>query len=179
MALRTYICGQTSTGGIFLVLAAAAMVTSVPYGTIPRSVRSTGYFKKTCKTPNLTSTPDCGETGVGYIYDNSKRRCELITVFCSNMKGFFPKLVQCVLTCNPKQGAPICAKEPADTCLEPRSVTSRKYTTYSYDISSGECVSRISCGPVRDMEGKNVFLTLSMCEANCWGFDRSNVRGSR
>uniref|UniRef100_A0A224YIK4 Pancreatic trypsin inhibitor n=1 Tax=Rhipicephalus zambeziensis TaxID=60191 RepID=A0A224YIK4_9ACAR len=109
MALRTYICGQTSTGGIFLVLAAAAMVTSVPY----------------------------------------------------------------------EQGAPICAKEPADTCLEPRSVTSRKYTTYSYDISSGECVSRISCGPVRDMEGKNVFLTLSMCEANCWGFDRSNVRGSR
>uniref|UniRef100_A0A2R5L8L8 Putative dual kunitz salivary protein n=1 Tax=Ornithodoros turicata TaxID=34597 RepID=A0A2R5L8L8_9ACAR len=103
-----------------------------------------------------------------FYYNETKRRCSSFLTCPGEGDNFYPRMLECVRDCKPRQKPAKCYKEKARRC---RGDTSGA-TVWTYDLTQKRC-ERVenACKVTR-----NKFLSQEDCVLECNGFDKNGLQ---
>ncbi|XP_064485713.1 papilin-like [Ornithodoros turicata] len=102
-----------------------------------------------------------------YYFNATKERCYSFFACPGEGDKFYPRMMECVRDCRPKQKPNKCFDKKAARC---RGDTSKE-TAWTYDLKRTKCVK------VDDacVDTKNKFVSQDQCAAECFGFDEKGL----
>ncbi|XP_064485710.1 actinia tenebrosa protease inhibitors-like [Ornithodoros turicata] len=102
-----------------------------------------------------------------YYFNETKKRCLSFFACAGEGDNFYPRMVDCVKDCRPRQRPPNCFAEKRRVCTG----DTFGETAWTYDLKMATCEQlQKACGVT-----KNNFVSREECVAECHGFDQNGL----
>ncbi|XP_064485711.1 inter-alpha-trypsin inhibitor-like [Ornithodoros turicata] len=102
-----------------------------------------------------------------YYFNETKRRCSSFYTCRGEGDNFYPRMMECVRDCKPKQKPTKCYDEKARRCRGDMPGE----TVWSYDLTKKRCDRAENVC----YSTKNKFVSEEQCLAECFGFGRKGL----